>query len=200
LSPRAIEFPVGGITDGVVRLRLPSDADVPRIVEACRDPDVSRYTTVPNPYQPAHTVEWMQRGLAGLASGTDLQTVIAEADDSDVLGTIGLHDINRVASRCVAGYLTAPWARRRGVAGRALYLLCGYAFRDLHLARVEVTIEPENSPSRATAESVGFREEGLLRSYMSVAGARRDMLMYSVLPGDLRPPAGDRDADATLEG
>jgi RimJ/RimL family protein N-acetyltransferase len=198
LSPRPIEFPVEGISDGAVRLRLPSDADVPRIVEACRDPEVSRYTTVPSPYHPSHTVEWMQRGMAGIAAGTDLHTVIAEADGEDVLGTISLHEINRAAGRCVAGYLTAPWARRRGVAARALHLLCRFAFDDLRLARVEVTIEPGNAPSRATAESVGFREEGLLRSYMSVAGARRDMLMYSLLPGDLHRPAETR--DATLEG
>jgi RimJ/RimL family protein N-acetyltransferase len=186
--PRPIEYPVEGLSDGVVRLRLPADADVARIVEACRDPEVARYTTVPRPYQPSHTVEWMHRGLAGLAAGTDVHTVIAEADGADVLGTISLHEINRNASRCVAGYLTAPWARRRGIAARALHLLCGFAFSDLHLERVEVTIEPGNAPSRATAESVGFREEGLLRSYMSIAGRRRDMLMYSLLPGDLHPP------------
>ena len=198
MSPRPIEFPVQGLSDGIVRLRLPADADVARIVEACRDPEIARYTTVPSPYRPSHTVEWMHRGLAGLAAGTDLHTVIAEADGADVLGTISLHEINRSASRCVAGYLTAPWARRRGVAGRALHLVCGYAFNDLRLARVEVTIEPENSPSRATAESVGFRQEGVLRSYMTIAGARRDMLMYSLLPGDLAPIyAGE---DATLGG
>ena len=198
MSPRPIEFPVEGLTDGVIRVRLPADADAPRIVEACRDPDVGRYTTVPTPYQPSHTVEWMQRGLAGLAAGTDVQTVIAEADGSDVLGTMSLHEINRPASRCVAGYLVGPWARGRGVAGRALHLLCGFAFDELRLARVEVTIEPGNTPSRATAESVGFREEGLLRSYMAIAGARRDMLMYSLLPGDLRRAGGA--GDATLGG
>jgi RimJ/RimL family protein N-acetyltransferase len=188
LSPRPIEFPVEGLSDGVIRLRLPGDADVPRIVEACRDPEVARYTTVPSPYQPSHTIEWMQRGLAGLASGTDVQTVITEASDSaDVLGTMGLHDVNRNVGRCVAGYLVGPWARRRGVATRALRLLCGFAFDELRLARVEVTIEPDNVPSRATAETVGFREEGMLRSYMTIAGARRDMLMYSLLAGDLHP-------------
>jgi RimJ/RimL family protein N-acetyltransferase len=188
LSPRPIEFPVEGLSDGVIRLRLPADADVPRIVEACRDPEVARYTTVPSPYQPSHTIEWMQRGLAGLASGTDVQTVITEASDSaDVLGTMGLHDVNRNVGRCVAGYLVGPWARRRGVATRALRLLCGFAFDELRLARVEVTIEPDNVPSRATAETVGFREEGMLRSYMTIAGARRDMLMYSLLAGDLHP-------------
>jgi RimJ/RimL family protein N-acetyltransferase len=198
LSPRPIEFPVAGITDGVVWLRLPADEDVPRIVEACRDPEVSRYTTVPNPYQPSHTVEWMQRGLAGLAAGTDLHTVIAEARGEDVFGTISLHEINRYASRCVAGYLIGPWARGRGIAARSLRLLCRFAFDDLRLERVEVTIEPENAASRATAESVGFAQEGLLRSYMAIAGARRDMLMYSLLPADLRPLPGNE--DATLEG
>ena len=182
----------------MVRLRLPADADVPRIVDACRDPEVSRYTTVPSPYQPSHTVEWMQRGLAGLAAGTDLHTVIAEAESSDVLGTISLHEINRHAGRCVAGYLIGPWARGRGTAARALRLLCRFAFDDLRLERVEVTIEPENTASRATAESVGFVQEGLVRSYMSIAGARRDMLMYSLLPDDLHAAA--RTEDATLGG
>ena len=193
MSPRPIEFPVEGLTDGVVRLRLPADGDVPRIVEACRDPEVARYTTVPSPYQPSHTVEWMHRGLAGLASGTDVHTVIAEANGSDVLGTISLHEINRSANRCVAGYLVAPWARGRGVAARALRLLCAFAFDQLRLARVEVTIEPENTASRATAESVGFRHEGLLRSYLDIAGARRDMLMYSLLPSEILPYQGGPD-------
>jgi RimJ/RimL family protein N-acetyltransferase len=198
VSPRPIEFPVEGLTDGVVRLRLPADADVPRLVQACRDPEIARYTTVPADYQPQHTTEWMQRGLAGLAAGSDVHAVIATADGSDVLGTISLHEINRIASRCVAGYLTAPWARRNGVASRALRLMCRYAFDELRLARVEVTIEPENFASRATATSVGFHEEGLLRSYLPIAGARRDMLIYSLLPGDLLP-AGNTGV-ATLEG
>lgn len=189
---------MAGLADEQVRLRLPSDADVPRIVEACRDPEVTRYTTVPVNYKPEHTVEWMQRAMASLAAGTDLHTVISEADGSDVLGTISLHEINRIASRCVAGYLTGPWARGRGVTGRALRLLCGFAFTELRLARVELTIEPQNTASRATAASVGFREEGLLRSYMPIAGQRRDMLMYSLLPGDLHPPRDGR--GATLGG
>lgn len=188
MSPRPIEFPVQGLSDGEVHLRVPADADVPRLVEACRDPLVARYTTVPPNYQPSHTVEWMQRGMAGLAGGTDLHTVIADAVTGDVLGTISLHEINRSSGRAVAGYLTAPWARGRGVARRALLMICEFGFTELRLERIEVTIEPENAASRAAAEAVGFREEGLLRSYLPIAGARRDMLMYSLLPGELRTP------------
>jgi RimJ/RimL family protein N-acetyltransferase len=190
LSPRAIEFPVEGLTDGTILLRPPADADVPRIVEACRDPEVVRYTTVPANYKPEHAYEWMQRGVAGGAAGTDVTCVVVSAGDGDVLGTASLHEINRLTGRAVSGYFTAPWARGRGVASGSLRLLCRFAFEELRLDRVEVTIEPENAGSRRVAESVGFVEEGLLRSYLSIAGARRDMVMYALLPGDLDPPSG----------
>jgi RimJ/RimL family protein N-acetyltransferase len=36
------------------------------------------------------------------------------------------------------------------------------------------------------AESVGFVGEGVLRSYTFERGRRRDLLMLSLLPGDLR--------------
>ena len=35
-------------------------------------------------------------------------------------------------------------------------------------------------------ERAGFRREGLLRAYQVVKGMRRDMLMYSLLRGELR--------------
>ena len=198
MSPRPLEFPVEGLSDGVVRLRIPADSDVPRIVEACRDPEVARFTTVPSGYRADHTLEWMQRGMAGLAAGTDINAVIVDATDGDVLGTVSLHEINRNTSRAVAGYLTGRWARGRGVATRGLRLICRHAFDDLRLERVEVTIEPENAASCAVAEAVGFRAEGLLRSYMPISGERRDMVMYGLLPGDLDGPDGNR--VATLEG
>lgn len=198
MSPRPIELPVEGLSDGTVRLRLGSDADVERITEMCQDPEILRWTTIPAGQRPAQTLEWMHRGMAGLATGTDVSLVIAGAESGESLGTIGLHEINRATNRAVAGYIVAPEARRRGVGARALRLLCAFAFDDLRLDRIELTIEPKNGASRAMAESAGFRPEGLLRSYMRIAGVRRDMVMYSLLPGDLRPLR--EDGGTALEG
>jgi RimJ/RimL family protein N-acetyltransferase len=186
LSPRPIEVPVEGLTDGVVRLRLGTDADVERITAFVQDPEVVRWTTIPAGQDAAGTRQWMQRGMAGLVSGSDLALVIADAATNEPVGTIGLHEINRATERAVAGYVLAHEARGKGLARRSLRLLCAFAFSDLRLARVEVTIEAENRASRAASESVGFREEGTLRSYMRIAGERRDMVMYGLLPGDLR--------------
>lgn len=187
MSPRPIELPVEGLTDGVVRLRLGSDLDVERITALVQDPAVIRWTTIPPGQDSAGTRHWMQRGMAGLAMGSDLALVIADATTDAPIGTIGLHEINRATGRAVAGYVLAQEERGKGLAKRSLELLCAFAFNELRLARIEVTIEAENAASRATAESVGFREEGVLRSYMRIAGERRDMVMYGLLPGDLRP-------------
>ncbi len=198
MSPRPIEVPVEGLSDGVVLLRIGSDADVPRVTELVQDPEVTRWTTIPAGQTYAQTRDWMQRGMAGMASGSDLSLVITRADDGHVIGTIGLHDINRATGRAVCGYVLASEARGRGFAARSLRLISAYAFDALDLARIELTIERENRASRATATAAGFREEGFLRSYMRVAGKRRDMLIYSLLPGEITPARGTR--DATLEG
>ena len=37
------------LSDGIVILRPPTLADAPSIAEACQDPDIVRWTTIPTP-------------------------------------------------------------------------------------------------------------------------------------------------------
>jgi RimJ/RimL family protein N-acetyltransferase len=185
LSPPAIEFPVEGLSDGVVRLRPIADADLPGIVEAVQDPDIPRFTTVPEPYGEQEARLWQRTAAAGLRTGTDLALLIVDEADGALLGSVGLHNLDPESGRCSAGYWIAAPARGQGVARRALKLLCGFAFAELGVERVELWIEPVNAASLRVASAVGFHREGLLRSFMPVGGERRDMLMYSLLPEDL---------------
>ena len=50
VGERPIECPVEGLSDGGVRLRLIAEADLPVIVAACQDPEIPRWTRVPDPY------------------------------------------------------------------------------------------------------------------------------------------------------
>ena len=186
MSPRPIGVPVEGLSDGVVRLRVIADADVPAITAACQDPAIQRYTTVPSPYEEHHAREWMTAATAGMGAGTDLALLVVDSASDELLGSVGLHAIDPASGRCSAGYWVTEAARRRGVATRALGLLCRLGFDELDLRRIELWIEPENVGSVRVAESVGFVREGVLRSFMAVGGRRRDMLMYSLLPRDIR--------------
>jgi ribosomal-protein-alanine N-acetyltransferase len=186
LSPRPISFPVEGLDDGVVRLRLMVEADVPAVVEAVQDPEIPRWTRVPIPYGEGDARQFRRMTQNGIQAGTDLVALIVSANDDELLGAVGIHGIDPESARCSAGYWVAAEARGRGVAARALRLLCAYAFEELGVKRVELWIDPENKPSLGVAEAVGFTREGLLRSFMPIQGQRRDMLMYSLLPGELR--------------
>jgi ribosomal-protein-alanine N-acetyltransferase len=186
LSPRPISFPVVGLTDGVVRLRLLAEADLPDVVAAVQDPEIPRWTTVPHPYGDDEARQWRRASTIGIEAGTDLPTVIVSADGGELLGAAGIHGIDPASGRCSAGYWVAARARGRGVASRAMRLLCRFAFEELRVKRVELWIDPDNTRSLGVAESVGFTREGLLRSFMPIQGQRRDMLMYSLLPSEIR--------------
>jgi [ribosomal protein S5]-alanine N-acetyltransferase len=185
LSPRPISFPVEGLDDGVVRLRLMVEADVPAVVAAVQDPEIPRWTRVPAPYGQGDARQFHRMVSNGIQSGTDLAALIVSVERDEVLGAIGIHGIDPESARCSAGYWVAAEARGRGFAARAMRLLCAYAFDELGVKRIELWIDPNNKPSLGVAEAVGFTREGLLRSFMPILGQRRDMLMYSLLPGEL---------------
>ena len=113
--------------------------------------------------------------------------MIVDADDGELLGAVGLHDLDPASGRCSAGYWVAAAARGRGVATRACALLCALrASTSSACSGSSSGSSPRTPPRCAVAEAVGFAREGLLRSFMPIAGERRDMLMYSLLPDDLR--------------
>lgn len=184
MSPRRIELPVEGLCDGEVRLRLAADADAGAIAAA--DPAIARATPIAGPAGASRARAWVGRSRGGGAGG-DLRTVIADAASGEPLGAALLGGIDRSTGRCAAGYWVLPGARGRGVATRALRLLCAYAFEHLGLTRIEAWIDPGNGASARVAERVGFARRGIVRRSPDRAGAEGPMLLYSLAAGGLRP-------------
>ena len=108
-----IEFPAAGISDGEVRLRFRSDSDVPALIEACRDPEVVRWTRVPADYDEAKAAAWAGQSVRMMAEGTGLPLVIADAESDLLIGSIGINAIDYEERRCEVGYFLAPHARGR---------------------------------------------------------------------------------------
>lgn len=73
----------------------------------------------------------------------------------------------------------------RGVMPTAVALATDHCFGPLNLHRVEVNIRPENAASRRVVEKLDFREEGLRRQFLHIAGGWRDHLSYVLLRGDV---------------
>ena len=107
-------------------------------------------------------------------------------DDEIVLGGASLYDVDLAAASASIGYWLAADARGRGAATHAVRLLAGWAFAVLGLRRITLTCAPDNDASQRVAGRAGFVREGILRSNIVFKGGRRDSVLFSLLPGELR--------------
>jgi RimJ/RimL family protein N-acetyltransferase len=180
-------FPVPLLADDVVLLRPWCGADVPGIVRAFSDPVMQQFSWRTAPYTETDARGYFAEQEEARLRGDALSFVLVDLEDQDVvLGCISLQEV-RLCQGCAAvGYWLAPEARGRGLATRSVRLLARWAFAELGLARLELTCGPDNEASRRVAERCGFSREGLLRSHVPFKGTRRDSILYSLLPGDLR--------------
>jgi len=187
LDMAELRFPVPPLADEVVLLRPWCEADVPGKLLAFSDPVVQRFSWRTTQYTEADARSAFAEQEEARLRGEELNFALAEpGGQGAVLGGCSLYDV-RLDQGCAAlGYWLAPGARGRGVATHAVRLLARWAFAQLGLARLELTCGPDNEASQRVAERCGFVREGLLRSHVPFKGARRDSVIYSLLPGELR--------------
>ncbi len=77
----------------------------------------------------------------------------------------------------------SPPLQRTPAASEALYLLFEQAFR-LGYRRLEWKCDARNTPSRAAAERLGFRFEGVFRQAGIYRGRNRDTAWYSIIDSE----------------
>jgi RimJ/RimL family protein N-acetyltransferase len=158
-------------------------ADVAALTE---DPDVLRFTRVPEPVPPGFAETWLASYEAGRREGTRDAFAIVDGRGT-FLGVAVAPRIDRAALTTELGYVVARAARGRGVGTRALWLLTDWAFHEQGLLRAELLISVDNDASKRVAERCGYVREGVLRSAHFKQGRREDTELWSRLPGDPAP-------------
>ena len=179
----ALAPPDPPLADDVIALRGWRNTDAADMTRMFQDPAALEWTRAPAPYRVGDAFQWIASLPAQMRRGDALPLAVTDAVDGSLLASIDLR--MRGEGRAEIGYVVAAWARGRGVGTRALRLLAGFAFEELKVARLELLVQPGNEASLALGRRVGFTNEGLLRSYSLVRGERKDMVMMSLLPGEL---------------
>jgi RimJ/RimL family protein N-acetyltransferase len=166
-----------------IRLVPLTPSHLPHLETALDDPEVLRFTRVPDPPPVGFVGTWFAGYEEGRRAGTRDAFAIVDADGT-FLGTGVAPAIDRTTRTVELGYTIMPSVRGKGIATRALALLTDWAFDSLDAERIELYISVENGASKRVAERNGYRYEGTLRSLYFKQEHRADTEIWSKLPAD----------------
>ncbi len=180
-------------------LRLPVEEDrVPFMNLRQISADFLRtWEPLPPPGVDPFALEFFDRVLSTASTARRRGLLVIRLADGVILGAVNLNEIVRGAFQsCYLGYWIGQPHARQGYMTEAVALAVRYAFEDLGLHRVEANISPENIPSRALVERLGFAREGLSPRYLRIAGIWRDHERWALTAEDglARPWSAERRA------
>lgn len=174
-----------------LRLRPFRASDLAAVHQLYRDADSLRYWSVEaSPsldrtrrmmrwhlaYRPQHYVLWAVEERA-----------VKKGGSRSAIGMINYHRRDRREKRVDVGWLILPEHQGKGYMAEAGRALLRHLFDDLGIHKVEALIAPENKPSAALAERLGFRlEGGPIRDRWLVSGKWHSVMLYGLLAGEER--------------
>ncbi|MFN8374195.1 MAG: GNAT family protein [Anaerolineae bacterium] len=106
---------------------------------------------------------------------------IRRTDDERFMGFIDLSGILWTQGVAWLGIGIGPEFQGQGYGGEALQLVLAFAFRELNLHRIQLTVFAYNERATALYEKLGFVREGVFREALNRDGQRFDMLLYGML-------------------
>jgi ribosomal-protein-serine acetyltransferase len=103
----------------------------------------------------------------------------------ELLGCVGLNQINEAFRSANLGYWVGEAYRCRGIAARAASLVASIGFEELSFVRLEIVTLPQNFASQRVAEKVGATREAEARNRLMLQGRPTAAVVYSLVPEDM---------------
>ena len=101
--------------------------------------------------------------------------------DGELAGEINLTAVQRGPFQSAyVGYWIDEKHAGNGYMPEALILLTQFAFDELHLHRIQISIIPRNSASRRVVEKLEIRDEGVAKRYLEINGVWEDHIRYAI--------------------
>ena len=167
---------------GLVTLRPSAERDIDSIFNACQDPLIPAFTTVPANYTLDHAIDFVRSDPFSFSERRELRFVIdyGNGDDAQFAGVISLHTINIKNHAAEIGYWMEKSIRGKGIGTIAAKMITDYGFRSLGFRRIDGLADVENAASQKLLTSAGFQKEGILRNKVTRDDGRQiDMALFA---------------------
>lgn len=167
---------------GLTTLRPSAEGDIDSIFNACQDPLIPQFTTVPSNYTKDHAIEFVRNDPFSLAERRELRFVIDYGNGSDLTfaGVISLHTINIRNHAAEIGYWMESSMRGKGIATAAAQMITDYGLISLGFRRIEGLVDNDNHTSKKLLLSAGYAHEGVMRNKVTREDGRQiDMALFA---------------------
>ncbi|MBN1922363.1 MAG: GNAT family N-acetyltransferase [Anaerolineae bacterium] len=172
--------------DATLRLAAVAPEDVPLITRWYEDGDFMRRFDA-SPAVPK-TVAEMTKYIEEQQQSSTAFPFAVRLLESEAL--IGYLEVDGILWNHGTGWISLGIGeaahRGRGYGHAAMTLGLNFAFGELNLRRLQLTVFSYNAPAIALYERLGFRREGVFREFLHRDGELHDMLLYGLLRREWR--------------
>jgi RimJ/RimL family protein N-acetyltransferase len=166
----------------LINLRAREMGDLDRNYRWMNDREVTRHLSMRYPISLAAEEAWMREGTARpMAFGDNIFFAI-ETKDGTHIGNINFHEMSAEQRRAHLGVTIgdkAYWSKGYGTDAMRTFLR--FAFDELNLHRVDLTVDADNARAIACYRKCEFVEEVRMRRARFVRGEWVDQLVMAVL-------------------
>ena len=107
--------------------------------------------------------------------------------DGEFAGEMNLSSVQRGPfQNAYVGYWIDEARAGNAYTSEALVVACRFAFEELRLHRLQISIVPRNAASHRVVEKLGFRNEGIAERYLEINGTWEDHVRYAVTAEEWR--------------
>jgi RimJ/RimL family protein N-acetyltransferase len=125
----------------------------------------------------------------GIGESSIGRLVVVRNADGRVVGSVSWHEVhygpNPESTAWNIGIDLVPEARRQGMGSEAQRLLAQHLFATTAFQRVEAVTDVENAAEQGALARAGFTREGVLRAAQYRASRWHDVVVWSVVRGEV---------------
>jgi RimJ/RimL family protein N-acetyltransferase len=166
----------------LVNLRAMEMDDLDRNYRWMNDREVTRHLAMRYPLSLAAETAWMQAGVAKpMAFGANVFFAI-ETKDGAHIGNINFHEMSAEQRKAHLGVVIGEkeyWSKGYGTDAMRTFLR--FAFDEMNLHRVDLTVDADNPRAIACYRKCGFVEEARMRQAIYSRGAYADQFVMGIL-------------------
>ncbi|MBT9169629.1 MAG: putative ribosomal N-acetyltransferase YdaF [Syntrophomonadaceae bacterium] len=156
-------------------------SDAESLYKNIKDKEVLKFTDVPQSFSLKDAFKLIKKSKRDIKKRKGYQLGIKSRRGQDVIGVIGLTEIDHKNKKAELDYWLNKKYRRLGIMKEAISLIVTFGFRKLKLRRIYARVLTENMPSWKLLTAMGFTREGVLRKGLFERRRWHDLFIYSLL-------------------